>query len=92
MRVYIVSYELGKKKNYIGLYEQLKASPGWWHYLDSTWLIATQENANQLCDRLRPHLDKEDKILAIEAGTEFYGWLPEKSWKWIHRNLLGLPE
>lgn len=92
MNVYIVSYELRTKKNHIGLFEQLKASPSWWHYLDSTWLVATHENANQLCDRLRPHLDQEDSILIIQAGTDMQGWLPKDAWKWINQNLLGLLE
>jgi hypothetical protein len=91
MRVYIVAYDLRKKgKDYIGLSEQLKFSPGWWHYLDSTWLIVTQEDANQLCRRLKPHIDEqEDRILVIEAGTDSQGWLPEDAWKWIQRVLLG---
>ncbi len=92
MSVYIVSYQLRKKKNYTGLFEQLKALPGWLHYLDSTWLIATEEGANQLYNRLSPHLDQEDSILIIQAGTDMQGWLPKDAWKWIHQNLLGLPE
>ena len=91
MKVYIVSYELRKKKIYTGLFEQLKASPGWCHYLGPTWLIATEENAKQLYNRLKPHLDQEDSILVIQAGTEMEGWLPEDAWKWIHQTLLGLP-
>jgi hypothetical protein len=88
MRVYVVSYELGKNKSHIGLFEQLKASSRWWHYIDSTWLIATEENAEQLYNRLRPHLDKEeDSILVIEAGADREGWLPKKAWEWIGRAL-----
>ena len=88
MRVYIVSYELGKNKSHIGLFEQLKASPAWWHYLDSIWLIATQGNAKQLYNRLKPHLDEvEDSILVIEAGADLYGWLPKDAWEWIKRTL-----
>ena len=90
MNVYIVSYELREKKNYTGLFEQLRASPGWWHYLGSTWLIATQENANQLYNRLSPHLDTKDSILVIQAGTEMQGWLPQDAWEWIGRELLGV--
>lgn len=90
MRVYIVSYELRKKKNYTGLHEQLKASEGWWHYLDSTWLIATQEDANQLYNRLAPHLDREDSILIIQAATDMQGWLPKEAWDWIGRELLSV--
>lgn len=92
MKTYVVSYELRKKKNYIGLYEQLKASSGWWHYIDSTWLVATEESANELYNRLKPHLDQEDSILIIQAATDMQGWLPKDAWKWIHQTLLGLPE
>ena len=68
--VYVVSYDLRKPgKDYIGLTEQLQASPGWWHYLASTWLISTSESATQLYNRLVPHLDKDDSILIIEAGN-----------------------
>ena len=88
MKVYIVSYQLGSKKSHVGLFEQLEASPAWWHYLDSTWLIATQENANQLYRRLKPHLDKPgDNILVIQAGADRQGWLPKKAWEWIDQNL-----
>jgi hypothetical protein len=88
MKVYVVSYQLGDKKSHIGLFEQLKASPAWWHYLNFTWLIATEENAKQLYNRLKPHLDEvEDSILVIEAGTDRQGWLPEKAWDWIRQAL-----
>ena len=88
--LYIVTYDLRKPgKDYKGLYEQLKNSPRWWHYLDSTWLIATQETANQLYNRLRQCLDVGDHILVIEAGRNIQGWLPEKAWEWIKQEIPG---
>lgn len=46
MTVYCVSYDLNKAgQNYNDLYEELKKSPNWWHHLDSTWLIVTNETA-----------------------------------------------
>jgi hypothetical protein len=87
MKVYIVSYQLGDKKSHIGLFEQLKASPAWWHYLDFTWLIATSESANELYNRLRTHLDRDDSILVIQVGADRQGWLPKKAWEWIDQNL-----
>ena len=86
--VYVVSYDLRKPgKNYIGLTEQLQASPRWWHYLTSTWLIATSESATQLYNRLVPHLDKGDSILIIEAGNRIQGWLPKDAWEWIQKEI-----
>ena len=88
MRVYVVSYDLRKPgKDYKGLSEELQRSPRWWHYLESTWLIATSENAGELYNRLVPHLDQGDNILVIQAGSDRQGWLPRDAWNWIQQNL-----
>ena len=89
--VYVVSYDLRKPgQDYKGLFNELQASPNWWHYLESTWLIATSEDANQLYNRLASHLDQGDSILIIQAGTAMQGWLPREAWEWIERELLGV--
>lgn len=86
----IVSYDLRKPgQNYSGLWDELKNSPRWWHYLDSTWLVATSETASQLYNRLLQHLDKGDSILIIEAGKNIQGWLPQEAWDWIRQELPG---
>lgn len=88
MAVYVVSYDLQKPgKDYKGLSEELQRSPSWWHYLESTWLISTREDANQLYNRLREHLDVNDSILVVQAGTGVQGWLPKDAWTWIQQNL-----
>ncbi len=48
-RVFAVNYDLRAKKkpDYEGLFRELKNSPRWWHHLESTWLIWTEENAGQ---------------------------------------------
>lgn len=86
--VYCVSYDLKKPhQDYSALFSELKASSSWWHYLDSTWLIATLESADQLCDRLRKHMHADDNLLAIEVESDYSGWLPEKAWQWIKNNV-----
>ncbi|MER0217466.1 MAG: hypothetical protein DU481_15165 [Nitrosomonas sp.] len=86
MTVYCVSYDLNKQgQNYHALYEELKKLP-WAHPLDSTWLIATSESAQQLSDRLRKHLDNNDFILVIEV-TNYAGWLNKDIWDWIRNNI-----
>jgi hypothetical protein len=85
-KVYMVSYDLNKPgQDYKGLYEELKNSSNWWHYLDSTWLIYTSESAHKLFDRLSPHLDKGDRILVIRVTNEYQGWLTEEAWQWIRQ-------
>ena len=86
--VYVVSYDLRKPgQDYKGLFDELQTSPGWWHYLESTWLIATSESANELYNHLRKYLDRDDSILVIQAGIDRQGWLPKKAWEWIDQNL-----
>jgi hypothetical protein len=82
--VYLVSYDLRKQeKDYIGLYEQLKSSPSWWHYLESTWLINTTESIEDFYKRLSAHLDQNDNILIIEFKGIYFGYLPNEAWDWI---------
>lgn len=88
MTVYCVSYDLNKAgQNYNALYEELKESSSWWHYLDSTWLIYTSETADQLSKRLLIHTDKNDHILVIKVVKEYQGWLTEDAWKWIREHV-----
>ena len=91
MTVYCVSYDLNKAgQNYSALYNELKASSSWWHYLDSTWLIATQESAEQLCNRLLRHLDKNDRLLVIKVVRSYQGFLTEEAWTWIRTHVTDL--
>jgi len=86
--VFVVSYDLSKPdRDYSGLIEELKKSPGWWHYLESTWLIQTDETATQLYKRLADKIDRDDSILVIQAGKDRQGWLPEKAWEWIRQHV-----
>lgn len=87
-KVYVVSYDLNKSgQDYKGLYEELKKSSSWWHFLDSTWLIYTSETADQLYTRIGSHIDKNDYALVIEVKRNYQGWLPEDAWKWIREHV-----
>ena len=91
MRVYNVSYDLDKPgQNYDGLIAELKKSPKWWHYLKSTWLVLTDESADQLWNRLGRHLDRTDNVLVIQVGRDYSGWLPKEAWDWINANVRGM--
>jgi len=85
--LYIVTYDLRTpKRDYEGLYEQLKNSSSWWHYLESSWLIDTTESAEDIFNRLRAHIDNNDFILIIRVGKDRHGWLPKKAWEWIQEH------
>lgn len=86
-KVYLVSYDLRvkPKPHYTGLYAQLKRSPGWFPLLESSWLIATAETADQLRTRIGRHLYVNDYTFITEITDNFSGWLPQKAWAWIYQ-------
>jgi hypothetical protein len=88
MKAYAINYDLKVPgRDYAGLFKAIKASPKWWHYLESTWLVMTDENPTQIWTRLSPHVDKSDRVLIIEVRDNAQGWLPKDAWDWIHTNV-----
>ena len=88
MTAFSINYDLkAPGRNYDGLYEAIKASGKWWHYLDSTWIVITNEDAKQIWSRLAPHIDKNDYLLIIEVLGNVQGWLPKDAWEWIQANV-----
>jgi hypothetical protein len=84
MRVYSVNYDLKTPgRDYTGLYEELKRSPLWRHDLESTWLIATNETAAQIWERIKGHIDGNDRVLIVQAGPDYFGWMAPDLWTWL---------
>ena len=89
MAVFAVNYDLRAKAkpDYADLYAELERSPNWWHHLESTWLIVTDETAQQLWNRIARHVHRGDSVLVVEVGDDRQGWLPSDAWEWIAENL-----
>jgi len=86
-KVYLVTYDLKGNRDYTELYNALKASSGWWHYLESSWLIKSEETAEGVWKRLASEIAQGDRLLIIEVRDNVQGWLPKKAWEWIHENV-----
>lgn len=87
-KVFSVSYDLtAPGRNYKGLSDALCSFPLWWHYLESTWLIAGAQSAEEVSRRLEPHLDRNDRILVCEITPDYWGWLPREAWTWIEEHV-----
>ncbi len=83
--ILLVTYDLKKPgKDYTALYNLLKTAPSWWHYLESTWLVSTNDSANAWADRIRTVIDQNDRFLVVEITHQSrQGWLPTDAWEWI---------
>jgi len=89
MRTLLVGYDLNRPgQNYEGLIGALKAKP-WWHHLDSTWLIRTEETPVQLRDRLARHIDSGDELLVIDVTSRAAAWqgIDQSGGQWIKDHL-----
>ena len=66
--MYVVSYTLNPARLNPELIVELQKSGGgiWWHYLDTMWIVATNETAAQLYERLRHHFWQSDSLIIIE--------------------------
>ena len=55
MATHLIGYDLhpSKGETYEDLFESIKALGGWWHHLDSTWLVVSELTAAQIRDRAR---------------------------------------
>ena len=82
----LVAYDFtGSPDTYSGLFDELQKSRKWWHWIDSIWLLRTEESADRIYGRLEPHLDDDISLFITEIGSDHQGWLPRKAWKWIRK-------
>lgn len=83
--VKIITYDLrGETKDYTGLIAAIKEEHGWWHYLESFWLLNTEKTVSELTDKLKPYLDENDRLFIYDTNTkEYNGWLPQRAYEWL---------
>jgi hypothetical protein len=88
MSCLLITYDLNKPgQNYDDLYEVIKnLGSHWWHYMDSTWLVASTLTPDQAVDRLKGVVDGSDRLLVIDVkGDSRQGLLTEDAWDWIKK-------
>lgn len=85
----MVGYDLGKPgRDYDGLIKYLKSFSWWWHHLDSTWLIVTDQTAAQVRDGAGAFLDSSDRLLVAKVSSPgAWRGIPESGSDWLHKNL-----
>lgn len=89
MKTYLVSYDLNKPgKNYDKLIEAIKGYGTWWHHLDSTWIIKTNNTAVEIRDYLWKHMDSSDELLVVRlSGEGAWQGFNDAGSKWLKTNL-----
>jgi hypothetical protein len=85
---YIVCYDLKQPAyTYTPLFDELRQSYKWWHYLNSTWIVLRYEAMVELGPKLRALVFTDDRLLIMPAKGPADGWLTQDAWAWIRENI-----
>lgn len=89
MSIYTVGYDLNKPgQDYTDLINALKTYDSWWHNLDSTWIIETNDSPVQVRDNLAQYLDKNDELLvAVIAAPAAWSGFNKSASDWLLNHL-----
>ena len=90
MNAVLITYDLNKPgQSYDKLYEKIKGvGSAWWHYLDSTWIVASAKSPSQVFEAIRLALDDSDSVLILNiTGDTYSGWLTQDAWNWIKQHV-----
>lgn len=90
MATYLISYDLYRPgQDYTQLLQAIKRLGGWWHHLDSAWIVKHSGPATAIRDALTPHIDANDELLVVRLTGEgaWKGFNDEGS-VWLKNNLV----
>lgn len=83
MKVLLITYQLRNPSIlYLNLFNEIKRTL-WWHHLESTWIIVTNESPKEVHERLWKKMFSNDTILIVEIKQNYWGSLPSEAWKWL---------
>lgn len=92
MKSYFIGYDLNKPRendDYKDLIAKIKTlGITYWHCLDSTWIVRTEQSAESIRDALKPYIDSGDELLVAKLSGEgaWKGFSDECS-NWLMNNL-----
>lgn len=86
--IYIISYDLKNPgRDYSSLYDAIKKYD-WQHPLESTWLVKTEDSADNISQTLRSDgkMDESDLLFVCRLDPkDRQGWLDKSVWEWIRK-------
>lgn len=93
MKIYLVTYSPTPPfnqaifRNHVMSLFNNRHITDWWHYIDSTYLIASNLNADQLYNLIIPAVPKRNLLIIEIDKNNAQGWLPPLAWAWIKKYL-----
>ena len=91
-RAYILVFNRNFDFDYNLLHKGIKDNPyiiNWWHYLFSSYLLISPNNAKELARSIRIFFPHKFLLMEIKSNN-YYGWLSSEAWEWI-KKYIGAP-
>lgn len=89
MSIYMIGYDLNKiGQRYAALAAAIQRIGPCWHGLDSTWLVMTEQTANNIATYLQRQIDADNELLVAKLSDDS-AWVGFKDgdWEWLEMNL-----
>lgn len=85
----MVGYDLNRPhQDYDDLIKAIRTYSRFWHYLDSTWIIKTDDSSSAIRDNLAKHIDGNDELLVAKlSGAWASQGFEDKANQWLKSNL-----
>jgi len=91
MTIYVIGYDLHpvKGETYEELIAAIKKIGSWWHCLDSTWLVQSDQSATQIRDTLWHHMRADDQLIVVGYAPPKAAWVGFKDdcQSWLTSNM-----
>jgi hypothetical protein len=92
-KAYIINFDKGgvlDNFDYKKFHDTITTAKGiinWWHYLESSYIIITENNitATNVSDFVGQHMKNKHFLVAELNLKNHNGWLPKEAWDWINK-------
>lgn len=84
MKLFLVTFTLDSSRR-ANVETILKSAKMWWHYLDTVWIIGTDQPLSYWHAQIKSKLISSDSLFMVDVtNKERNGWLPQKAWAWLN--------
>jgi hypothetical protein len=89
MAVYIVAYRINAAATDSGqtLEAIKKLGIGWMHYIPNSVLLYSNDSAETIGKNIFKLMTKDDYVIVIRITKDYYGWLPQRAWDWLNKDV-----
>ena len=84
--VYIICYESKKANNdYAKFHKEIKALGNNLKLNEGVYILESDETSSSIYFALKPNIKDEDDLLVIQAGRDWFGFMPLEKLYWIQK-------